>query len=551
MISELLQITDAAVGASLPVTTRHVYATLAGGQPVVHVGNGNHTPVANDMTGYWSYQRIRGEASAAHAQVAGDPCLAVRLTVPLRIVALLDKDTCIDQALRLVTALKGSSQEAQVATKAFAVEFERINWSFDQLAGQEFNPLPQIPVHRTLLVVDCTVRVTGSAACLSDCTPVDVTCALIQAATLDKIRECLGDRINELCEGGGPCDPLNYSLADTDGNILLSGIEEDPCGKELPLVAPDGTVTRDGQPFGSVLSGGTIDVPSSCDPCPIDIEVRNSAGTLVDSDTVEDACEQGRPVELLAPDATPTWDGLTWISIPSGTSPDIDCSTNVPAAYLQDGGSRTGTYKADGTVNGKTRWRLDASHTIEYSGARWELLHPGGSEQAALGDEDFPWEADWSGTGITVTQATIGQYCDDCPEPEPCPLEVNINDTPFVTVEDPCTTPTLGIAVENEDGAPVGNEVDGVWVVPTAKSLCTLIQEAETTEAITDCIISAGKRPAVQCVLLGATDAGDVVDEVYDCLTTAAQEALEDALFPDGAAIIYNFGRSYTSCGGR
>jgi len=55
------------------------------------------------------------------------------------------------------------------------------------------------------------------------------------------------------------------TVTDTDGNELevVTVVAE---GSET-AVAPDGTVLRDGQPYGSVPSGGSIDVPSAPTPC--------------------------------------------------------------------------------------------------------------------------------------------------------------------------------------------------------------------------------------------------------------------------------------------
>ena len=266
MIAELLTITDAAYGSALPVTTRHVFAQILNGVPVVHAGGGQFTPIANDLNGSWSYQRIRGNVDVQATDLAGDPCQGVRVTIPLRIVALMSRDTCLESAEVAMASLRNSAKDAAIATGAFDVRFDRVSWALAENASPEFSPAPQIPTSKALLIIDLSIAVIATQSCITGCDPTDVTCAIIGAASLDKIAECLGDRLSELCGGGGPCDPLNYSLRDTDGNILLSGIEDDPCGADLPLVAPDGTVTRDGLAFGSVLSGGTLNVPSDC-PC--------------------------------------------------------------------------------------------------------------------------------------------------------------------------------------------------------------------------------------------------------------------------------------------
>ena len=174
---------------------------------------------------------------------------------------------------------------------------------------------------------------------------------------------------------------------------------------------------------------------------------------------------------LTAPDGSILWDGITFTKVVSGGTIDIDCDTPIPAAYVLDGGSKTGTYKVDGSVNGKPRYRLDANHTLEYSGTRWECIHPGSDDQAALGDEAFPWLADWSGTSLTVTQATIGQYCCECPECDP--LTVTVNGLEGPTVNEPCGE-TVTLTVEDSEGDPVTVTVDPLTGVITVPALpCT------------------------------------------------------------------------------
>jgi hypothetical protein len=75
--------------------------------------------------------------------------------------------------------------------------------------------------------------------------------------------------------GGSVCQPATYTLVDEDANVLDTG--SIISGGSETIIAPDGTVLRDGLPYGSVLSGGTTDVLS--DPC-LDATVENSDVTF-------------------------------------------------------------------------------------------------------------------------------------------------------------------------------------------------------------------------------------------------------------------------------
>jgi hypothetical protein len=70
--------------------------------------------------------------------------------------------------------------------------------------------------------------------------------------------------------GGNVCQPATWTLVDEDANVLDTG--SIVSGGAETIIAPDGTVLRDGLPYGSVLSGGIIDVPSdTCADVTIDI----------------------------------------------------------------------------------------------------------------------------------------------------------------------------------------------------------------------------------------------------------------------------------------
>jgi hypothetical protein len=200
--------------------------------------------------------------------------------------------------------------------------------------------------------------------------------------------------------GGGDCDPLFYTIENTDGTALLTGMEMDPCGKTLTLTAPDATITFDGLALGTA---------------------------------------------------------------PSGATTNFDCGTLLDAAYVENGGSVTGTYFVTGTLNGREVYTLDNDHNLEYTGTRWRLVKPGQDIDAAAGSEQFPWDADWSATSVTVQQATIGAYCGG--DEVPCAdLTVEVNGEVYGTVANPCGA-TAVVDVENTDGTDVGGIVGGKWVV--------------------------------------------------------------------------------------
>jgi hypothetical protein len=149
--------------------------------------------------------------------------------------------------------------------------------------------------------------------------------------------------------------------------------------------------------------------------------LQDSAANILLAGIINDPCEE--PTLLLtAPDGSVRWDGQVLTSVRSNGQVDLDCDTLVNAAYAVDGGSVTGVYKPNGTLNGREVFRLDVSHNFEYTGTRWRLVKPGSDYDAAVGSETKPWTADWSATPVTVTQATIGTYCADCEPADLCAL---------------------------------------------------------------------------------------------------------------------------------
>jgi hypothetical protein len=287
------------------------------------------------------------------------------------------------------------------------------------------------------------------------------------------------------------CDDLSYSLVNTNDDELDSGSVPDPCGENLTLIAPDATIRATDTvlivaqvPSGSnynlpqtyvtyITAGGTplylfptdtgfdgLNLVTS-DPI-LNADLRNSLGNVVGAAkvTAEDLMNDTVPI---APDGTITFDGLSVGTVPSGDTENLDCGTLLKAAYVQDGGSVTGTYLVTGTLNGRNVYTLDGTHNLEYTGTRWRLVKPGSDVDAALGSQTFPWLADWSATSVTVEQATIGSYCGG--NIEPCAdLTIAINGTTYGTVADPCGA-TASVNVHDTNGNDVGSLVSGSWVV--------------------------------------------------------------------------------------
>jgi hypothetical protein len=287
------------------------------------------------------------------------------------------------------------------------------------------------------------------------------------------------------------CDDLTYSLVNTNDDELDSGSVPDPCGENLTLIAPDATIRATDTvlivaqvPSGSnynlpqtyvtyITSGGTpvylyptdtgfdgLNLVTS-DPI-LNADLRNSLGNVVGASkvTADDLMNDTVPI---APDGTITFDGLAVGTVPSGDTENLDCGTLLNAAYVQDGGSVTGTYLITGTLNGRDVYTLDGSHNLEYTGTRWRLVKPGSDVDAALGSQTFPWDANWSATSVTVEQATIGAYCGG--DEVPCAdLTIAINGTTYGTVADPCGA-TAPVDVHDSNGNDVGSLVSGSWVV--------------------------------------------------------------------------------------
>jgi hypothetical protein len=136
-----------------------------------------------------------------------------------------------------------------------------------------------------------------------------------------------------------------------------------------------------------------------------------------------------------APDAIITFDGVPIATVPCGDVLNLNCSQLLNAVFVEStaiGHQHGGVFVLSGTLNGKDTYEKsdDSDRIITYDGTRWVLEKLGGgahTHNAADGNEDYPWEADWSLEDITMSQATIAGYCDNGVNCEP--LEYTITDS--------------------------------------------------------------------------------------------------------------------------
>jgi hypothetical protein len=190
--------------------------------------------------------------------------------------------------------------------------------------------------------------------------------------------------------------PATWDLVNTASTLLDSGVISS--GDNSVIVAPNSTYEveyENGTPIesGSIPSGGfqLIQVPN--------------------------------PVTCADATAELYFDGdlIDTMQIPAGDTDafNIDCSTPLNAVRVTSttlSHQHTGTFVYVGDVNGKPSYEKsdDADRIIYYNGTRWILEKLGGgahTHEAAIGNEDYPWLADWADAYLSMVQATIGTYC--------------------------------------------------------------------------------------------------------------------------------------------
>lgn len=410
MIERLIDLFDATVAA--PVATKHGLAILGTDGPLRRTQTGQYTPIAVDNDAPWSYWRI-GDIKSSPYDIYACSMGALQ-QVPLRLVMLLPNDCgqrdILLAAGRAVTATTGAAKELLGAARVRVVG-QRI--AVDGVGQAE--KISDIPLQWSLIAIDMDLEVTGTADCLVGCGDgPSVLCSVITTATNAEVVECLGDRVNEICDST-PCE------------VTVNGTPSD---------TPTITVTQDGVPAGTLNPAtGNVDVPP-CPPClpgeayPVD----------TDGDPVGPAVPvaAGASVPVTAPDGSVmTSDGATGVmSIKSG---EIKPLPKSKIQYID----ATGTDVFTATSYNKFDGDLFPAIVIP----RRELLNMSGDPVSS------------PATYVALDHLIDGTL------PKAPDSSITVNSAPFANAR---SGEVMNIPVKDTDGAPRGSKVGGEWIVPAS-----------------------------------------------------------------------------------
>ena len=206
---------------AMRVGKRHGLVEVLDGVPSAHAGNGQFVPVINDSAGGVSYWRSDGAASIADISAATGCANAVRVSMPMALIGFVRRDQCDDMEAVLQAAViqlrAGLRPLRNSIAGVFSTGIGSVSMGVDVVRTSEITDFV-VPTSLAVLSMRFTLTVDGSDDCLADaCTPGDPICALIQGLRWSRIEGCLTptqreQAIESLCDGGGPCDPIDIQL---------------------------------------------------------------------------------------------------------------------------------------------------------------------------------------------------------------------------------------------------------------------------------------------------------------------------------------------------
>lgn len=407
MIEQLIDLFDAAVTA--PVVTKHGLAILGTDGPLRRTQTGQYTPIAVDNDAPWSYWRI-GDIKSSPYDIYACSMGALQ-QVPLRLVMLLPNDCgqrdILLAAGRAVTATTGAAKELLGAARVRVVG-QRI--AVDGVGQAE--KISDIPLQWSLIAIDMDLEVIGTADCLVGCGDgPSVLCSVITTATNAEVAECLGDRVNDICDST-PCE------------VTVNGTPSD---------TPTITVTQDGVPAGTLNPAtGNVDVPP-CPPC--------IPGEAYPVDT------DGTPVGHAVP-------------VPSGASVPVTAPNGL--VMTSDGAKVVMEVKSgEGKILPKSK-----IHYIDATGSEVFTIYDNKFDGYLSPAITIPRRELLNMSGNPVSSPATYVALDhliDGTLPKAPDSTITVNSTPFVNAP---SGGAFNVPVKDTDGVPRGSKVGSEWIVP-------------------------------------------------------------------------------------
>lgn len=237
-IHDIIAILDLAASERLPVGTRYGLCELKpvenGTAPGFYKGGSWELVDKDTPVSYW---RLRGKYTEERNEDTVACGLVLDTTIPLRLVAIVDRTVCEnvqDFARAAATGMRGTDGQIITALGAMQVVVSTVGIDVDSASvyRQEYGSagFGDVKPNMAIVAIDLTVLVTGKESCLDVCgEPVDVVCKVIQSASNAKVEECLGStRLTEICGSGVACP--------YDGIIQINGVQVGTFGPFDPCV---------------------------------------------------------------------------------------------------------------------------------------------------------------------------------------------------------------------------------------------------------------------------------------------------------------------------
>ena len=312
--------------------------------PYSYTGAGEYQAVDID-NGSSSWWRGRSGFSLEPVTVIGRAVKQQKATFPLRVIVLLRReDSTADDSFMparlaedVASVLNFENGDLRTFLGAYSVAARASGGEYDttKIWNEEFQTsIPDLDYKLCMVAVDVTIEVVADYSCwVGECdTDPDILhyFNFCNAGTVARLTPtqvaCL---VTALCDPP-PCPDAAYNLIDTDSppNVLSSGTIAS--GGTEDIVAPNAAVLRDGVAYGVVPSGGTIDVISDCPPCAIgSVTVNtNPFGTVASGGAIEVPVVNslGAPVaaivagQVVVGNSTVTINGVTVATPPAQTT---------------------------------------------------------------------------------------------------------------------------------------------------------------------------------------------------------------------------------------